>query len=110
MSLPRPSQRSASHSPATAVPASLHIDPWKSEPDTRAGARPEALQGTLTARGLTAGRAYIIYRWDSVDKAFTYDDDTYKVGAFTASGDTHVFVDPTSFESDGTTYYRVLAA
>lgn len=33
---------------ARAMPASLHIQPWKSEPDTRRGDQPEALTGTLT--------------------------------------------------------------
>ena len=38
----------AGENQGTAMPASLHIDPWKSEPDTRSGDKPEALTGTLT--------------------------------------------------------------
>lgn len=92
---------------AAAVPASLRIDPWKSEPDTRRGEAPEALQGTLTATGLEAGASYSIYRWDSVTEALTYSDE-YKKAAFTATSDTYAFTDDESFLSNGTTYYRVV--
>lgn len=92
-----------------AMPASLHIDPWKSEPDTRSGETPEALKGTLTVSGLTVGNKYDIFRWDSVGLAFTYMDD-YKKASFTADSDTHVYTDDKSFQSDGTTYYRVVQA
>ena len=92
-----------------AVPASLRINPWKSEPDTRSGEQPEALQGTLTATGLTVGATYDVFRWDSVGKAFTYNDE-YKKTSFTATSDTYVYTDATSFVSNGTTYYRVLQA
>ena len=47
---------------ASAVPASLHIQPWKQEPDTRSGEKPTGLQGTLTATGLTTGASYDVYR------------------------------------------------
>ena len=93
---------------AIAAPASLHIDPWKSEPDTRRGETPVDLQGTLTATGLTAGTSYDIYRWDAVGVAFTYSD-AYKSSSFTATNDTYVYVDAKSFPSDGTTYYRVVS-
>jgi len=94
---------------AAAVPAYLHVQPWKSEPDTRSGESPEGLQGTLTATGLSAGATYIIYRWDSVKTAFTYDDQ-YKKASFTATGDTYTYTDDKSFQSDSATYYRVLKA
>jgi len=90
-----------------AMPASLHIKPWLREPDTRSGSKPGALSGTLTATGLTAGTKYEVYRWDTSTEAFTYRDD-YKKTTFTAASDTYVFSDDKSFESDGTTYYRVL--
>merc|ERR1740130_474348 len=45
-----------------AMPASLRIDPWQSEPDTRSGDKAEALKGTVTATELTTGAAYDIYR------------------------------------------------
>lgn len=90
------------------VPASLHIEPWMSEPDTRSGETPEAIQGTLTVSELTVGASYDIYRWDSVDDAFTYTD-TFKKTSFTAKTDTFVYKDPQSFQSDSATYYRCVA-
>ena len=54
-----------------AVPASLQVQPFLSEPDLRAGKNPEQLKGTLTASGLEAGASYDIYRWGSSDSAFT---------------------------------------
>jgi len=93
----------------TAMPAFLHVQPWKQEPDTRSGEKPTALMGTLTATGLTAGAAYDIYRWDSVDLAFTYTAE-YKKASFKAASDTYTYTDDKSFQSDGTTYYRVLKA
>ena len=92
-----------------AARASLRINPWKSEPDTRSGQKPEALKGTLTATQLTAGASYDIYRWDSVGEAFTYSE-AYKRASFTATSDMHVYNDDKSFPSDGTTYYRVVLA
>ncbi len=91
------------------VPASLHVQPFLSEPDTRSGRQPEPLKGTLTVSDLKQGSTYSIYRWDSVDKAFTYSDD-YKKISFQASNTTYVYEDADSFPSDGTTYYRVVLA
>eukprot|EP00966_Prymnesium_polylepis_P083533 1935089-Prymnesium_polylepis.1 len=92
-----------------AVPAYLHVQPWKSEPDTRSGESPEALQGTLTATQLTVGAKYTIYRWDSVKTAFTYAEE-YAKTSFTATSDTYTYADDKSFQSDSATYYRVLKA
>lgn len=93
---------------ALAMPASLHIDPWTSEPDTRSGKRPEALKGTLTVTGLSAGSAYGIYRWDETSEAFADYSDQYKRTSFTATNGTFVFADDKPFQSDSATYYRVL--
>lgn len=92
---------------AHAAPASLRVDPWKSEPDTRSGEKPADLKGTLTATELSAGQAYDIYRWDSVKEAFTYSTEYIKT-TFTATSDTYVYVDTASFKSDGVAYYRVV--
>lgn len=92
-----------------AAPASLAVNPWMREPDTRSGQKPDAMKGTLTARDLTAGASYAIYRWDSVAEAFTYTPGYLKT-KFTASADTYVYADETTFQSDGTTYYRVIKA
>lgn len=91
------------------LPLSLSIQPWKSEPDTRTGSRPNMIRGTLTAEGLTAGTKYDIYRWNSVKEAFTYSDD-HKISTFTAKSHTFVFKDPKAFSSDSATYYRCVKA
>jgi hypothetical protein len=89
------------------VPASLKIQPYLFEPDTRSGKKPEELQGTLTATELTIGAAYDIYRWDSVEEAFTYSQQ-YKIATFTSSSSAYVHTDVKTFSSGGTTYYRVV--
>merc|ERR1712110_519816 len=69
-----------------AIPLSLSISPWASEPYTRGGAKPIEITGTLTATGLQTGSKYDIYRWNSAETAFVYDD-THKVKTFTATSD-----------------------
>jgi len=87
-----------------AMPASLHIDPWKSEPDIRAGQHGVPLKGTLTVSALTSGKTYDLYRWD-VDTFGTYTTEYHKL-SFTATNNTYVYVDDQSFMSNGTTYYK----
>lgn len=91
------------------LPLSLSIDPSAQEPDTRTGSKPNQITGTVTATGLTSGSKYAIYRWNSVKDAFTYSDD-HKISTFTATSDTHVFKDPSTFSSDSATYYRCVTA
>lgn len=93
-----------------AMPASLHINPWKEEPDTRSGEKPEALTGTLTVTGLTPGSKYEIYRWDTVEAAFSEYSEQYLRTTFTATNGTFVYSDTKQFPSDGTTYYRTIKA
>ena len=90
-----------------AAPASLHIDPWEREPDTRSGEDPNEIRGTLTATELKEGETYTIYRWDSVKEALTYSDEYIKT-SFKATSDTFVYEDDKSFLSNGSTYYRVV--
>lgn len=92
-----------------AMPASLRIDPSRSEPDTRSGAKPDAVKGTLTVTGLTAGSSYDVYRWTTVEDAFTYTDD-FKKTTFKATDDTFVYADDESFMSNGVAYYRCVPA
>lgn len=92
-----------------ALPLSLSIDPWHSEPNTRAGEAPIALIGTLTATDLIVGSQYHIYRWDTVAEAFTYSD-KYKITTFTSLGDSFVYQDPQTFPSNSTIYYRCVEA
>jgi hypothetical protein len=92
-----------------AMPASLSIEPWQSEPDVAPSkvfpAKPTEIKGTLTVEGLTTGTTYDIYRWNSAEDAFTYADE-YKISSFTATEETFVFEDPKSFSSYSATYYR----
>jgi len=92
----------------SALPVSLKVDPWMSEPDTRSGEAPEALKGTLTVAGCTPGVTYEIYRWDTVESAFVEYGDVH--ATFTATDDTFVFVDETSIWSNGTTYFEAIEA
>jgi len=92
-----------------ALPMSLSIDPWNTEPDVAPSkmfpAKPTKITGTLTVEGLTLGGKYDIFRWDNAEDAFTYND-SYKITSFTATSDTLVFVDPQTFSSYSATYYR----
>ena len=90
----------------TTMPVSLQINPWKAEPDTRSGKKSEALQGTLTVTSLKIGTKYDIYRWDVV--TFANYTNTFLKISFTASNETYVYVDDTSFESSGTAYYKCI--
>ena len=90
-----------------AVEASLHIEPWQREPNTREGAAAIPLRGTVTATGLAKGASYDVYRWDSSADALTYAA-RFKKATFVASGESHVWADSASFQSSSTTYYRVV--
>eukprot|EP01063_Lacrimia_lanifica_P015250 TRINITY_DN22061_c0_g1_i1.p1 TRINITY_DN22061_c0_g1~~TRINITY_DN22061_c0_g1_i1.p1 ORF type:complete len:351 (+),score=143.59 TRINITY_DN22061_c0_g1_i1:48-1100(+) len=92
-----------------AAAARVEIDPWKREPDTRAGEAPIPIHGTVVATGLTVGAKYDVYRWNDVKSAFTYSEQ-YKKATFTAAADSHEYADPDTFMSDSATYYRVLPA
>lgn len=92
-----------------AVPVSLSISPWASEPYTRGGEKPVELTGTLTVSGLSKGSTYDIYRWGSPEAAFVYNK-SYKIKTFTATSNFHKFVDPSTFLSSSTTYYRCVQA
>ena len=95
------------HDEKPLVPASLKIKPWNREPDTRSGEDPIPIAGTLTAMDLEFAHTYEIYRWDSVDEAFTYTN-KYKKVTFTPAEETYVYEDDKPFMSDSATYYRVV--
>ena len=98
----------SSEATPAAVPASLKVDPWEREPDFRQHEEPIQLSGTLTVEQLSTGRQYSIYRWDSVEEAFTYKA-AYKIASFKADKDTFVYKDTKTFWNNGTTYYRCVA-
>eukprot|EP00935_MAST-01C_sp_MAST-1C-sp1_P001351 g1351.t1 len=91
------------------LPTSLHIEPSLREPDTRSGAKPTPIHGTLTVTELTVGSSYEIYRWDTVEDAFTYTD-SYKKSSFKATNTSYVFADAETFQSNGNTYYTCVQA
>jgi len=88
-----------------ALPLSLTLDHFGSEPSPRNGQKAIQMTGTLTATELSTGSEYAIYRWENVDEAFVYTDDK-KIHTFTATDDTFVFQDPNTFSSFSATYYR----
>jgi len=92
-----------------AAPLSLSIMPFASEPYTRGGAKPITITGTLTASNLKVGSKYDIYRWDSAEEAFIYNDAS-KIETFTATKDTYTYEDPKKFLSSSATYYRCVPA
>lgn len=91
---------------AEALPLSLAVAPNR-EPETRDGAAPIQLTGTITIDGLVPGKNYAVYRWDDVSDAFDYSRPK-SVHRFTASAAQQVYTDTTPFWSQGTTYYRCL--
>eukprot|EP00658_Telonema_sp_P-2_P078048 TRINITY_DN7219_c0_g3_i2.p1 TRINITY_DN7219_c0_g3~~TRINITY_DN7219_c0_g3_i2.p1 ORF type:complete len:200 (-),score=20.69 TRINITY_DN7219_c0_g3_i2:163-762(-) len=91
---------------AGSIDVSLDVDS-NTEPDTRSGQSPGALQGTVTVSKLKPGEQYDLYRWDDVESAFDYAKAT-KVHSFVADAEPTVFTDPTSITSNGVTYYRCL--
>jgi len=90
-----------------ALPASLHIEPSNSEPNTRTGEDPVPLKGTLYLSGLNIGVSYDIYRWNTVEDAFAYND-RFKKKTFRAKDINFIYEDDIYIESDGTTYYRCI--
>ena len=77
-----------------------------SEPDTRSGAKPSELHGTLFVSGLTVGKGYNIFRFDSVADA--YEDYTKPYHGFVASNTTYSWTDRKTLLSSSATYYRAL--
>jgi len=89
------------------LPLSLAVDSTR-EPDIRRGDKPQPFHGTITVEGLTEGKKYDIYRWDSAETAFDYTK-AKKQHSFTATEDKYSFKDPETFLSSSATYYRCLA-
>lgn len=88
----------------SALPLSLTVSPTN-EPEVRDGGAAVQLSGTITIEGLSPGKTYSVYRWDSVEDAFDYSKPT-SVHPLTASSPKEVYTDTATFWSNGTTYYR----
>jgi hypothetical protein len=86
------------------------------EPNVSMGAAPVAMQATVTVSGLQPGGSYALLRYDDYTKvptdgtaaAFLASSYDYRTD-FDASGTEWTLVDPQTFMSDGTTYYRCVA-
>jgi hypothetical protein len=96
------------------LPATMMVA-GTSEPNVSVGASPSHMTATVTVSGLTAGKSYTLLRYDDYTKVptnataaqFLASQFTHRTD-FVASGVTWTFVDPTTFLSSGTTYYRAV--
>lgn len=98
----------------TTFPVSLSTDGAVSEPDTRMGAPPSSLKGTVTVRGLTPGTKYILYRYLGTETLPT-GPNNFNVGfqyatPFTASAESWTLKDPKPFASNTAIYYVCVKA
>lgn len=87
------------------LPASLLVDPWSREAEFHGEVGPWKVKGTLTVEGLVSGKAYVIYRWDSVETAFDYSQGR-AVFRFTATGPSEVWEDTEMIPTTSATYYK----
>ena len=93
------------------IPVTLETDGAVSEPDVRMGASPSHLTGKVTARGLTVGAKYALYRYAStasLPAAAPFTGYEKRV-PFTAARDSFTYVDPDSFPSNTAVYYFAAA-
>jgi len=89
--------------------------PGSSEPNVSLGATPGQMTATVTVSGLVSGQAYALLRYDDYTTVptnataaqFLASQFTHRTD-FVANGATWTFVDPTTFDSSGTTYYRAV--
>jgi len=94
------------------VPLSLLVDHFDEPEYPWTSSTPAAqLRGTVTVQGpLEVGATYTILRWDNFRNVPTdglYLSSKYDFSYdFVAQESTHVFKDPETFASSGTTYYR----
>lgn len=86
----------------------VHIDVDKQEePDVRQKQKPIDLHATVTVRGLTAGKSYVLYRYKGFN-AFPsqgFDRDYDRKVHFVAAGVEWTYKDAEPFLSDGAVYY-----
>jgi hypothetical protein len=94
------------------VPISISVG-QSSEPNVSTGASPSAMNAMVTVRGLQPGQGYALLRYDDYTKVPTAATAAQMLTApysfrqdFTATASTWSFTDPTSFASNGATYYR----
>ena len=99
----------------SALPVSLDVD-GDSEPDLRRGESPIGLKGTVTVSGLSNGKEYALYRWNSAAEAFaSWGTDNLvhtwsqqqekKQGQDDSTTSSYVWKDPSPIHSSSATYY-----
>jgi hypothetical protein len=100
----------------SSLPLVLSVDRFDEPEYPWTASTPAAqLRGTVTVQGpLEIGASYKILRWDdfrNVPTDGSYLSSSYDYSYdFVAQASTHVFQDPKTFASSGTTYYRCIAA
>jgi hypothetical protein len=94
------------------LPVSITVA-GSSEPNVSLGQAASAMNATVTVSGLTPGASYALLRYDDFTRVPTDGTAAQFLASpyshrqdFTASSPQWVFVDPSSFPSDGATYYR----
>ena len=95
------------------LPVALETPGAVFEPDVRNGEPAIALNGTVTVLGLTPGKAYILYRYNStaaLPASAPWAPTAEIATPFTATASQWVYADPTTFPSDEATYYVAVAA
>ena len=93
-----------------ARPVRVKVNRWD-EPNPWRGQSPVTLRATITVRSLTAGRSYVLLRYDDHRKVPVkgFLSSAYASSrAFSAAGPTAVFND--SFKSNGVAIYRCVPA
>jgi len=87
--------------------AQVQIDIDRSEePDPRDSQKPVPLRAVVTARGVTPGRVYRLYRYEGLNSFPVSGTAGYaSVRVFTPTADVWRFKDPQAFLSDGAVYY-----
>lgn len=92
-----------------ALPVSLETSGAAGEPNIRAGQPAVPLTGVATVRGLTAGSAYTLYRYNataSVPAGPPFAKSAWQSRVdFTAAAATWTYADPVPFESSSAVYF-----
>jgi len=96
------------------LPMSLYVDNWK-EPNVRQGEKPVEMTATLFVKGLTAGKKYVVYMYETTEAYPTdslfHEAESHKVKyPFTAEKDTFKFTAPDKIMSNEMAYYVCVPA
>jgi hypothetical protein len=95
------------------LPLSLWVDNWK-EPNVRTGEKPVEMTATILVKGLTAGKEYVVYMFETTE-AYPSDSSFHEGGhkfkyPFKAEKDTFKFTAPDKIMSNEMAYYVCVPA